>query len=224
MDLHNILSNDDLYVEDGFWKFRLRNGTEKPDVLNHSVHTGNGTTAVGKHECAPIWIGTSIGPKGLTRRKAEEVVRIILPKVVNSLMTVAEFVERKFVPEYLGSMGSVGRIYYQSILKHVVEPQVVDRAFGNDPAFKKARLRFVRGWPYLDHVLLREVRPDSVQNLLSAALTHGYSLHTVSHIRNVVNTIFVFAEREMYFCGENPARLIKMPKAVPCFTQRRKLH
>src|SRR5258708_21345502 len=32
------------------------------------------------------------------------------------------------------------------------------------------------------------------------------------HIRNVVSTIFSYAELEMYFIGDNPASSIKLPK------------
>src|SRR5579864_4537309 len=38
----------------------------------------------------------------------------------NPEMTVAEFIERRFVPEYVASMRSAGHDYFQAMLKHVL--------------------------------------------------------------------------------------------------------
>jgi integrase len=98
------------------------------------------------------------------------------------------------------------------MLKHVLRPEDVDRVFQVEPRRPKARLRSLADWPYLGHFPLREVRPEYVQHLTAAALSRGYSRQTVMHIRNVVSTIFSYAQLVMYFDGNNPASPIKLPK------------
>jgi integrase len=130
----------------------------------------------------------------------------------HSSMTLMEFVERKFVPEYVASKGYSGRMHYQSMLKHVLKPEEVDRVFRVEPRRPKVKLRALADWPYLGHIPLGEVRPEYVQLLTAAALARGYSRQTVVHIRNVVSTMFSYAQSVMYFDGENPASPIKLPK------------
>jgi integrase len=212
MDL-DLPENSELYLENGFWKLRLRDVREKADIVEKNP------PSMENSEADPIWVGLATGPKGLTKKEALEMVRTILLSQLRhrrvaqqSSMTVSEFLERKFVPEYVASKGFFGRMHYQSMLKHVVSPEEVDRLFGVDVGKGKPRLRSVEDWPYLGHVPLRDVRTDSVQNLTSVALTRGYSTQTVAHIRNVVGTIFAHATKEMCFSGENPARTVQLPK------------
>lgn len=201
-----------LYLEDGFWK------------LSWDGRAGNGSvagmmSAGARTATHPIWVGTATGPKGLTLEEAQQVVwRMIVARAraekaaQHSSMTVTEFVEKKFVPEYVASRGYSGRMHYQSMLKHVLKPEEVDRVFRANPRRPKVRLHSLADWPYLGHVALREVRPEYVQLLTAAALARGYSRQTVVHIRNVVSTIFSYAHSVMYFDGENPATPVKLPK------------
>jgi integrase len=199
----------ELYLESGFWKLRLG----KAAVAETSPHS------VQNSEREPIWIGLATGPKGLNETEAQELVRTILLAQLRhrriaeqSSMTVSEFVERKFVSEYVACKGFFGRMHYHSMLKHVMSPEVVDRLFNVEIGKRKPRLRSVEDWPYLGDVPLRDVRPASVQSLTSVALTRGYSTQTVAHIRNVVSAIFAHATKEMCFSGENPARPVHLPK------------
>jgi hypothetical protein len=204
IDLSADPANFELHIEDGLWKFSFR--PHGPDASKPGRSKSKGRTDVG-----PIWIGTAIGPKGLTRNEAMEIIRNIFPSPLGweKGLTVAEFVVGKFVPMYVVSRSISSRIYYRSILKHIIDPKVVDQAFGNEGAREGARGRFVSGWPYLGSLRLEDVQPESVKNLITAAFNHGYSIHTVSHIRDVVCTIFSFAARERDFEGDNPARLFK---------------
>ncbi|KAA6459252.1 hypothetical protein DYQ86_18560 [Acidobacteria bacterium AB60] len=205
--------NSALYLEDGFWKLSWDSGS-----LSHAmgeVAPGGGRRAAGH----PIWVGMATGPKGLSREEAQQIVwRMIVSgaraekAALHSRMTVSEFVERKFIPEYVASKGYAGRMHYQSMLKHVLRPEEVDRAFRVEPRRPKVKLRSLADWPYLGQIALGEVRPEYVQHLVAAALSRGYSRQTVMHIRNVVSTIFSYAQLEMYFDGENPASTIKLPK------------
>jgi site-specific recombinase XerD len=58
---------------------------------------------------------------------------------------------------------------------------------------------------------LTQVDADSIQRLISAALRHGYSIQTATHIRNVVRSIFSHAARIGYHAGINPASLVTLP-------------
>ena len=127
-------------------------------------------------------------------------------------MTIADFVESKFVPEHVARKKSSGRTHYQAILKHVLTPEEVDRVFQVDAEKSKTKLTAVANWPYLGNVRLCDVQPDDVQRLISAALARGYSTQTVTHIRNVVSAIFTHAKKQQWFTGDNPASLVTPPE------------
>lgn len=193
-----------LHIEGGLWKVSYV--AQGP----HSDATENASPS--KSQPASMWIGTAVGPKALTREEAVDVVRSIFLSRSSSpgSMTVAEFVERKFVPVYLAGRSPSTRVNYRSILKHIVEPNLVDRAFGN-AAPEGKRIRFNPGWPYLGSLMLKDVNAHSVQNLIDTAIKCGYSMHTVSQIRNAVCMIFSFATMEKQFTGKNPARFLEWP-------------
>ena len=132
--------------------------------------------------------------------------------VQNSQMTVASFIENKFVPEHVAQKRNSGRIYYQAMLKHVLMPEEVERIFQVDPKASRKKLQAVGGWPYLGDVRLCDVGPEHVHRLISAALAHGYSPQTVQHIRNVVSAIFSHAQQEQCLLGDNPAARVKLPE------------
>src|ERR1700733_8657776 len=108
-------------------------------------------------------------------------------------MTIRAFVANRFVPEFVALKRSSSRAFYRSILKHILRPEEVDRLFSFRRNVSPERLKAVPGWPYLSNAKLSEVHPEDIQCLTSAALARGYSLHTVRHIRNVVNAIFSYA-------------------------------
>jgi hypothetical protein len=193
-----------LHIEGGLWKVSYVPQSPHPDVP--------GNTPPSNSQAASMWIGTAVGPKALSREEVVDVVRSIFLSRSSSpgSMTVAEFVERKFVPIYLAGRSPSTRINYRSILKHIVEPNLVDRAFGNAGSEGK-RIRFNPGWPYLGSLVLKDVNGVSVQNLIDTAIKSGYSMHTVSQIRNAVCMIFSFATTENDFGGENPARCLEWP-------------
>lgn len=134
-------------------------------------------------------------------------------------MSVAEFVELRFAPEYVSVKRSAGRAHFQAILKHILTPGAVDRAFRVNAATSKARMKAIPSWPYLDSMPLGEVSAENVQLLISTALQHGYSAQTVIHIRSVLRAIFSHAQKLNCFGGENPATL-----AVPPGMTRKESH
>jgi integrase len=58
------------------------------------------------------------------------------------------------------------------------------------------------------------VRQHNVQCLISAALEHGYSVQTATHIRNAVHAVFEYARALYLHDGENPARRVELPAAT----------
>jgi integrase len=137
-------------------------------------------------------------------------------------MNLADFVEHKFVPEYVVLRKAAGREHFYGILKHILTPARVDQAFHVSGHTSKTRLEQRDLWPYLDSLPLLDVTTERIQHLISVALDHGYSVQTVTHIRNVLRSIFVHAAKAASFEGKNAARFVTLPamarREVRCLT------
>ena len=129
-------------------------------------------------------------------------------------ITLAEFVKCKFVPECVAPRRLAGRTHFQFILRHVLTPEEVARAFGLSAAARAPRCQSVSDWPYLGSRPLQHIDYDAIEILTSTALKAGYSTQTVVHIRNVIRSIFVHAIKTRCFMGENPASLVRFPVVV----------
>jgi integrase len=128
-----------------------------------------------------------------------------------SSMSLAEFVQRKFIPEYVEIRRSSGRSHFRAILKHVVPPEQVAGGFEENPEKTRVRLKAIDGWPYLGSLRLCDIGEEEIQHLVSAALNAGYSIQTTTHIRNVIRAIFSHAIRTGCYAEKNPAALITLP-------------
>ena len=71
------------------------------------------------------------------------------------------------------------------------------------------------GWPYIHGLSLAEVNHDVIQGLTSAALEHGYSIQTATHLRNVIRSIFSHAMRTGCYLEPNPAASVVLPRLLP---------
>jgi site-specific recombinase XerD len=125
-------------------------------------------------------------------------------------MSLADFVERRFVPEHVADKTPAGRAHFLGILKHVVSPERVDRAFGVTPGHQSRRNTLAH-WPYIGSMRLDEITAERIHNLLSTGLQQGYSIQTITHIRNVIRSIFSHAQKTGHFAGKNPATLVVLP-------------
>lgn len=134
-------------------------------------------------------------------------------------MSLATFIERKFIPEHVELKSGAGRTHYHAILKHILTPETVDCLFSPYVKVARARLKAVPDWPYLDNVRLCDLTADHVRRLVSSASVRGYSPQTVKHIRNVISAIISHARRERMFDGDNPIVAVKLPPLT-----RRKPH
>jgi integrase len=166
----------------------------------------------------PVQVGPATGPERLTRKQAQRAVWERLPFGQPALriaptgeMTIADFVEKSFIPEHVVIKGLAGRTHYRAILKHVLTPEEVQRVFKLDIEASRTRLKEIPDWPYISHLALSETRPEHIERLMLAAQARGYSMQTVTHIRNVVSAIFSHARKANFFHGLNPASQVAVP-------------
>lgn len=206
MDWGRLPYHVDLYREGGAWKFRV----------NENLFNVRGFKEHSWRE--PVHVGPAIGPERLTRKEAQRAVWERLPFGQPALrvappsgITIADFVEKSFVPEHVAIKGLAGRTHYRAILKHVLTPEEVQRVFKLDLETTRTRLKAIPDWPYISHLSLSEARPEHIENLMLAAQARGYSMQTVTHIRNVVSAIFSHARKAGYFHGLNPASQVAVP-------------
>jgi integrase len=129
----------------------------------------------------------------------------------DSLISLAAFIERKFIPHHVELKSLSGRTHYQAILKHILRPETVERLFTPYVRTAKARLKAAPDWPYLDDTRLCDLNADHVRQLTSSASARGYSHQTVKHIRNVMSAIVSHARREHMFNGDNPISEVELP-------------
>jgi len=129
---------------------------------------------------------------------------------IDSPLSVADFVERVFIPGYVMPKRTAGRAHFRGILKHILSPERTARAFA--PGEKnRARLAAKPGWPYLDDVPIAEVHCEDIEHLIQASITRGYSSQMVAHLRNVVRNILSYAAACGYITGPNPAAFVTVP-------------
>ena len=129
-------------------------------------------------------------------------------------ITMGDFVQHKFVPGYVATKKSAGQTHFRAILKYVLSPELVAQAFGLDVGAPRSPRRENSGVLYLDSYLLTDITPDVIQNLMSSYLNLGYSAQTVTHIRNLLRTIFVYAADAGCHTGANPATLVTSPNII----------
>lgn len=203
--------------------------TAETDVLRHSTsferRSCNGTSADKELRTSlshfPIeWI-TDVGitsPSGLTSpptprtnnrsRSGHEAHNWV------ASMSIADFVWQKFIPEFVENKRSAGRAYFRDLLKYLVltengVPGSVDTA-----GRKITKRDTIADWPYIGSLRLCEISEETVQHITSAALASGYSLQTVTHIRNVIRAIYSHAIKACGYTGKNPAALVPLPAVV----------
>lgn len=128
-----------------------------------------------------------------------------------SSMSLADFVKYRFIPEYVATRRSAGRAHFRAILKHVLTPEQVARAFAEESKTTVLRLKAIQGWPYMDSLGLCDISGERIQHLISTALHSGYSIQTATHIRNVIRAIFSHAIKERCYRGTNPTTLVTLP-------------
>jgi site-specific recombinase XerD len=128
-----------------------------------------------------------------------------------SSMSLAEFVRRRFVPEFVEIKKSAGRAHFHEMLKYILLSEKTHYAFAESSARTKAKHAVIQNWPYLDSLRVCEITEDTIRHIVSAALASGYSLQTATHIRNVIRAIYSYAISVCSYPGRNPAAFVTLP-------------
>jgi integrase len=197
----------DLYKQGGWWKLRWREDQRKAD--------GDVDYAWSK----PVIIGPCVGPKAFTKPEARRICwdnflsRLDQNmRTPQSVMTVAEFVERCFTPEHVQViLKPAGQKHYESMLPWALGGVPVKRRSfkGHKKGQELPEIPRVCG---LGKMRLRDVEYSDVQKLVSEAIRRGYSVQTADHVRNCVSAIFTHAEKKGWYTGRNPAHFVKLPE------------
>lgn len=129
----------------------------------------------------------------VTKREARRLANEILDQVdeaallPSSLITLGDFVARRFEPDVVWSLKPAGKKHYHYILgEHVV--------------------------PALGELRLRDVNSDHVQALVKAKIEGGYSVQTAVHMRNAVSAVFNHAKAKKAYSGDNPTIGVRLPE------------
>ena len=100
MARRRLQQKGDLYQQGGFWKLRWREDRIETD----------GTIKRGWSK--PVWIGPAAGTGRLTEKQAQRIAwdnflarQDQNTRTPQSVMTVTQFIERKFVPEHVARAG-----------------------------------------------------------------------------------------------------------------------
>jgi integrase len=134
-------------------------------------------------------------------------------------VTVATYVESRFIPQHVMRKTHAGRLHYHAILKHILNPEAVDRMFSNYTRGTKGRLKAFPDGPYVDEVRICDLNGHHVGELVSFATARGYSPQTIKHIKNVLGAVISHARGEGLFSGNNPISDVKLPPI-----EHRKVH
>src|SRR5579864_8698556 len=129
----------------------------------------------------------------------------------NAAMCLASFIEKMFIPDHVEHLSLAGRTHYRAMLKHVLKPETVDGLFRPYDGIRKARLKALPDWPYLDQVRLCDLSSDHVRRLTTSASARGYSHQTIKHIKNTMSAIVSHAKKTRMFSGDNPISNVNLP-------------
>lgn len=199
----------DLTDVGGWWKLRWRE-----DQIDKDGRTKYGWSK-------SVTIGPSEGRGRFTETQARRIAwenhlsRLDQNmRTPQSIMTVRDFVERKFVPEHVAMLKPGGRVHYAMYVTIILEgvPEVKERS-------RKKGTPEPKRLCGIGDMRLRDVGTEDCQKLVSVALTRGYSVQYATHIRTAISAIFTHAESKDWFMGRNPAKRVKLPEM-----QRRELH
>ncbi len=219
MGRRRLQQKGDLYEQGGWWKLRWRE-----DQLDRDGKAKYGWSR-------PVTLGPSEGRGKFTETQARRIAwenhlsRLDQNmRTPQSVMTVREFVERKFLPEHVAMLKPGGRAHYAVHLTIALDgvPDVKVRsrkktkAKPGESAPLPIEIKRVFG---LGSIRLRDVTTEDCQRLVSAAISRGYSVQYATHIRNAVSAIFTHADSKDWFNGRNPAKRVNLPEM-----ERRDLH
>lgn len=172
-----------LYETHGSWRLRWREDVRAADgEIRRALFSRT--------------IGPAAGAGKLSRRQAERVAwEEVLSKLdqvslhPRSMMTLSEFIRRRFEPEWVFMLKPAGKKHYHYLLARIVKE--------------------------MGELQLRQITSEEVQALVRGVLTGGASVQTARHYRNAVSAIFRHAHNLGFVAGDNPAAAVRLPPASP---------
>lgn len=209
MGRRRLQQKGDLWEVGGWWKLRWREDQRNAD----------GTVRYGWSK--PVTLGPSKNKVGMKPWTETEARRFAWENYLSrldqnmrtpqSIMTVREFVERKFQPEHVTMLKPGGRAHYATYLISALDgvPEVRKRSRKKVNGVSPADPKRLHG---IGDLRLRDVTTEDCQRLIFAAVTRGYSIQYATHIRNVISAIFTHAESKDWFSGRNPAKRVNLPE------------
>jgi integrase len=211
MARRRLQQKGDLYRSGGYWMLRWHEDQIK---ANGGIKRGWSKS---------ICIGPCEGPGGFTRKEAQRLAwdnhlsRLDQNnRTPQSILTVREFVERKFIPDHVAYKKHGGKEYYASQLPFVLDG-VPDKKLsrGGKTRFKPGEEPPAVARRYgIGGMRLRDVQREDVQRLVRTMVLRGYSTQSLKHVKTVVSAIYTHAEREGWFNGPNPAKFVNLPEMV----------
>lgn len=211
MARRRLQQKGDLYRQGGWRKLRWHE-----DHINADGHLKRGWSR-------PVCIGPCEGPGAFTEKEARRLGwENFLSRLdqnnrtPKSIMTVREFVERKFNPEHVAYKKHAGKEHYKSQLPFVLDGVPTQKGSrGGKTRFKPGEEPPpVHRQHGIGEMRLRDVRREDVQRLVGTMLMRGYRVQSAKHVKTVVSAIYTHAEQEGWHSGPNPAKFVKLPEMV----------
>lgn len=211
MARRRLQQKGDLYKSGGFWMLRWHEDQIRAD----------GTTKRGWSRS--VCIGPCEGSGAFTEKEARRLgwenhlSRLDQNnRTPQSVMTVRQFVEQKFLPEHVAYKKRGGREFYTSQLPFVIDG-IPDKKLprGGTTRFKPGeKPPAVPRRCGVGPMRLRDVQRPDLQKLVSLMLQRGYSVQAAKHVKTVASAIYTHAERECFVTGPNPAKFVNLPEMV----------
>jgi len=174
-----------LFQHRGSWL--LRYYVDSPDEFDP-------TTGKPIRERITVTVAPSEGPDRVGAREAQRISQEEYLSRVNAAnmrpssgKLLQDFVDSRFYPDYLPTLKRSGQIFYRSILKKHVLPE-------------------------LGKVKLRDITVERVQALLTAKGKTGLSTQTVVHVRNCLSAVLRHAKAMQWYFGELPTVGVRLPE------------
>lgn len=207
MGKKRLQQKGDLRRMAGWWRIRWRE-----DQIQ-----GDGSAKYGWSQFRDV--GPCLGENKMTRKEAERaswdnyLSRLDQNmRTPQSILTVAQFVERRFVPEHvMVALKPAGVVHYRQALPHVLDG-IPEKRRSFKGIKKGQELPEIPRHFGIGKKRMRDVTHEDIQRLVSTALQRGYSVQTAKHIKNCVSAIFTFAEEINWFSGRNPAKFVRLPE------------
>ena len=210
MSRRRLQSKGHLFKQNGWWRLRWREDVIAPD----------GTI---KRSRPNVMLARCEGPDALNERQARrkaydehlsKVNRLeLLPQ---SMMKVKDFVERRFVPEYVPALKVGGVVHYESWLRHV------NASLGHLPLrdvkhehVQRACLALLETTYPIGkdrEIEIRDPKTGAVTVESQPARRAKYSVQSALHLKHAISAVFEHAKAVGIFAGENPAHYVRLPE------------